>query len=91
MNNFNENDGPMLSKRSSIQTIDNNNSQLRINIKERKPRATIPLQIPHSQRPSLQHAYSFMDQNHPTQVRHKNEIKVDLFVYIGWISMVSSK
>ncbi len=71
INNFDENDGSTMSKRSSIQTNENN-SQLRINIKEKKPRSMIPLQIPVSPRPSLQHSYSFMEQNHPTQVRKKS-------------------
>jgi len=68
--NFNENDSLIMSKRPSISTNENN-SKLRINIKEKKNRPIVPISITDNQRSSLKHTYSFVEKNHCTQVRKR--------------------
>ena len=59
--NYNENDSVAPSKPSSAPVMETN-SHLRINIKERKPRSSVP-----TQRSSVKHAYAYADKNHCTQ------------------------
>jgi hypothetical protein len=70
--NFNENDSLVASKTLSTPTMETN-PQLRINIKEKKPRSSAPIHIPDTQRSPVKHAYSFVDKNHCTQVRKKKQ------------------
>jgi hypothetical protein len=81
--NYTENDSLIISKRLPINNNDNN-SKLRINVKEKKNRPIIPIQInDSSRRLSLKHAYSFVEKNHCTQVNRKiSTIKKKFFFYI---------
>lgn len=83
--NYTENDSLILSKLSSNKKNDNN-STLRINFKEKKNRPIIPIQITDSQRSSLKHAYSFVEQNHCTQVKENFDF---FFVFSSFLSRMN--
>jgi hypothetical protein len=78
INNFNENDS-LITSRPSLTPINENNSQLRINIKEKKARPIVPIQIPDNQRSTLKHAYLFGEKKHCTQVSKKKIESILIF------------
>jgi hypothetical protein len=67
--NYTDNDSIIMAKRSPIKNEDN--STLRINIKEKKNRPNLSMQMTDSRRSSLQRAYSYVEKNHCTQVNRK--------------------
>lgn len=72
--NYTENDGSITSKTSAKAPLYNNNnpnnneSILRINFKERKPRPSIPMRFADQLDPTIKRRYSLADKNHCTQV-----------------------
>jgi len=66
--NYTENDSLILSKASLKSPINNNESVLRVNFKEKKNRPIISMKIPDHQKSPLKRTYSYIDKNHCTQV-----------------------
>jgi hypothetical protein len=65
--NYPENDSLVLSKIPPKSPV--NESILRINFKEKKPRLVMPIQSSEQRKGSIKQTYTFSDKNHCTQVR----------------------
>jgi len=64
-----ENNSLIMSKVIPKSSINNNESVLRINFKEKKNRPIVSIQSPdHHRKSSLKRTYSYVDKNHCTQV-----------------------
>ncbi len=77
--NYTENDSLITPRRLPIKYEDN--STLRINIKEKKNRPSVPIQTTDSGRSSLKHAYSYIEKNHCSQVNKIQWKKIFFFSF----------
>jgi len=66
-----ENNSLIMSKVIPKSSINNNESVLRINFKEKKHRPIIPIPFSDHRKPTLKRTYSYVDKNHCSQVKYE--------------------
>ena len=80
--NYTENDSLIMPKPTKKSSINNHESVLRINFKEKKTKSIVSIQSPDQRKSSLKRTFSYVDKNHCTQVINILEIYLVFILFI---------